>query len=250
MSTIQSNYSYLNVKIKVNIPDSLADITLGQYQKWLTITGDDEFRSLKLIEIMCDIPLSDVAKLRYTAVNEIAEALGQLFKEKTPHKLKTTLNGVEFGFIPTLDEMSLGEYTDLEENIADWQQMHKAMAVLFRPVKAKYKQLYNIEEYEGSAKYAELMKQMPMDVVFGSVNFIYRLGTELCKDTLTSMALEGQMNSLRWGHSLNDGAGTTSTTPLPLEMLLGLKQLANLTSTLLSPTPATKSTRQKLSVPN
>ncbi len=250
MSTILNNYSYLKVKIKVNIPDSLADITLGQYQKWLTITGDDEFRSLKLIEIMCNIPLSDVAKLRYTSVNEIAEAVGQLFKEKTPHKLRTTLNGLEFGFIPNLDEMSLGEYTDLEENIADWQQMHKAMSVLFRPVKSKYKQLYNIEDYEGTAKFAERMKQLPMDVVFGAVNFIYRLGTELCKDTLTSMVMEGQTSSLRWERSLNDGDGTISTTPLPLEMLLGLKQLANLTSTLLLPTPVTKSTSRKLSVPN
>ena len=238
------------MKIKVNIPDSLEDITLGQYQKWLTITGDDDFRSLKLIEIMCGIPLAEVSKLRYTDVNEIAGTLAQLFAEKTPHRLKTTLNGVEFGFIPNLDEMSLGEYTDLEENMPDWQTMHKAMAVLFRPVKARYKQLYNIEEYEGTAKYAELMKDMPLDAALGAVNFMYRLGTELCKDTLISMAQEGQMNFPRWGRSLNDGAGITSTTPLPMEMLLGLKQLANLTSTLLSPTPAMKSTRQKLSVPN
>lgn len=250
MSTTQTNNSYLIVKIKVNIPDSLADITLGQYQKWLTITGDDDFRALKLIEIMCGVPLSEVSKLRYTHVNEIGEAIAQVFNQKTPHKLKTTLNGAEFGFIPNLDEMSLGEYTDLEENIPDWQNMHKAMSVLFRPVKAKYKQLYNIEEYEGTSKYSELMLQMPMDVVLGAVNFIYRLGTELCKDTLTSMAEEGLMTSPRWGHSLNDGAGTTSTTPLPMEMLLGLKRLANLTSILLLPTPATKSTRQKLSVPN
>ena len=238
------------MKIKVNIPDSLADVTLAQYQKWLTITGDDDFRSLKLIEIMCKVPLADVSKLRYTHVNEISEALAHLFTERTPHKLKMALNGVDFGFIPNLDDMSLGEYTDLEENLPDWQNMHKAMAVLFRPVKARYKHLYNIEAYEGTKQYADLMKEAPMDVVLGAVNFIYRLGTELCKDTLTSMAEEGQTTSLRWGHSLNDGAGITSTTPLPMEMLLGLKQLANLTSTLLSPTPVTKSTSRKLSVPN
>lgn len=238
------------MKIKVNIPDSLADVTLGQYQKWLTITGDDDFRSLKLIEIMCDIPLSDVAKLRYTSVNEIAATVGNLFKERPSHTLKTTLNGLEFGFIPSLDEMSLGEYTDLEENISDWQEMHKAMSVLYRPIKSKFKHLYAIMDYEGTGKFAESMKQIPMEVVFGAINFIYRLGTELCKDTLTSMATEEQTSSLRWGRSLNDGVGTTSTTPLPLEMLLGLKQLANLTSTLLLPTPVTKNTNRKLSVLN
>lgn len=38
------------------------------------------------------------------------------------------------GFLPKLDEITLGEFIDVESNIGDWQNIHKAMAVLYRPV--------------------------------------------------------------------------------------------------------------------
>ena len=52
------------------------------------------------------------------------------------------------GFIPKLDDISLGEYIDIETNISDWQKMHKAMAVLYRPVNFKLGNKYGIAPYE------------------------------------------------------------------------------------------------------
>jgi hypothetical protein len=49
--------------------------------------------------------------------------------------------------------------------------MHKAMAVLFRPIKKKQGTKYLIEDYEGSHKYSELMKEIPLDVVMGAMVF-------------------------------------------------------------------------------
>ena len=59
------------------------------------------------------------------------------------------MGGVEYGFIPVLDDMTLGEYVDLDENFTDWDKMHKAMSVLFRPIKLKKGDRYQIEEYDG-----------------------------------------------------------------------------------------------------
>lgn len=240
------------MKVKVNIPDSLDEITLGQYQKWLTIEGDEEFRTLKLIEIMCGVSLKEVSMLKLTAIGEISNHLAAILQDSPAFKSRIKLNGKDFGFIPSLDDISLGEYTDIEDNMGDWQNMHKVLAVMYRPVVGKFMQLYNIEPYEGSAKYAETMKGLPLGVVFGAVNFIYRLGTELCKATLASMQKEAskEATSQQWEGFLNGGDGITSSTHLPTEMLLGLKKLANLTSLSLSLTQPTKKKNQILNASN
>ena len=62
--------------------------------------------------------------------------------------------------------------------------MHKAMAILFRPITAKKGEFYEIEEYEGSDKYAGYMLHMPANVAIGALVFFYRLGMKLSKHTM------------------------------------------------------------------
>ena len=229
------------MKIKVRIPDTLGDITLGQYQKWLDIQGDEEFRTMKLIEIFCGITLREVSQLKVSDINYIAETIASVLQAMPNIKNRFKIADKEFGFIPSLDDITLGEYTDIENNMGDWDKMHKVMAVFYRPVSNSFGQLYDIDQYEGTERYSKLMKEIPLDVVFGAINFIYRLGTELCKDTLVSMQSEMMTaaTSPKWEDSLNDGGGTTSSTHLPMEMLLGLKKLASLTFTSPLPMPLT-----------
>lgn len=219
----------------------MREVTLGQYQRWLAIEGDDEFRMKKLLEIVCGANLSELEQMRYLDVQDAAQATAAIFVERPKLIMKTELSGKTLGFIPSLDDISLGEYTDLEENLADWQKMHKAMAVLYRPIVSSFRELYNIEPYEGTTKYADLMKSMPLEVVMGAVNFMYRLGIELSRDTLKSLAREMTTSSTARAHSLNGGDGTTSTTPSHMEMLRDLRRLAVLMSTSPLHTPATKS---------
>jgi len=239
------------VKVKVNIPEFLEEITLGQYQKWLSIEGDEEFRTLKLIEIMCGITLKEVSMLKLSAIGEIAQHLAAIINETPSFKNRVKLNGKDYGFIPSLDDISLGEYTDIEDNMGDWANMHKVMAVMYRPVVNKFGQLYNIESYEGTGKYSDTMKGLPLSVVFGAVNFIYRLGTELCKAILASMQKQmREATSHQWEGFLNGGDGITSSMHLPTEMLQGLKKLADLTSLSLSLTLPTKKKKLTLSESN
>jgi hypothetical protein len=67
--------------------------------------------------------------------------------------------------------------------------MHKAMAVLYRPITHRDKNRYLIEDYEGD-KYAEVMKKAPLDAVFGSIVFFYNLNNELLEITLNSLKKE------------------------------------------------------------
>ena len=63
-------------------------------------------------------------------------------------------------------------------NLGDWQTMHKAMSVLYRPVTFSKGHKYQIEDYEGIVN-DEAMKQAPLDVVFSAMVFFYRLSNEL-----------------------------------------------------------------------
>jgi hypothetical protein len=102
---------------------------------------------------------------------------------------------VEFGFIPKLDNISLGEFVDLDNYINNWDDMHKAMAVLYRPVTAQKKNHYIIEDYESSDRYSEVLKDMPIDIALGALLFFYRLGKELSSYLMDYFQKEAKDNS-------------------------------------------------------
>jgi len=173
------------MKIEINVPTSLSEVTLGQYQKFLKIAEDNpegNFLNAKMIEIFCGIPLSDSYKLKMSSVAAIIDILNELLSQTPKRVEQFTMNGVQYGFIPDLDEMSLGEYVDLDGNASDWNNMHVAMNVLYRRIKIKKSGKYNIVDY--NVENPEKMKDMPLDAAIGSLFFFYNLGMELSKHTI------------------------------------------------------------------
>ena len=166
------------MKVDITIPESLNEITLEQYQRFdklITNNEASEFVNQKTIEIFCKIDLKDIARIRIVDVNDILVHLNKILNQKG--KLITTfkLGNYEFGFIPKLEDITAGEFIDLENYISSVDTLHKAMAVLYRPIISKTKNLYNIEEYETSEKYADVLKQMPLDIALGSMVFFCHL---------------------------------------------------------------------------
>ena len=214
------------MKLEIQIPTELNEIKLVQYQNFLSIAKDNpegEFLQQKMVQLFCGIELKDVAQIRYSDVNEITNNLGVMFSKE--HKLiqRFTLGGIEFGFIPNLEEISFGEYTDLDTYIGDWDNMHKAMAVLFRPIKQKFKHTYSIEEYNGSITYSDVMKHAPLDVVLGATVFFYNLGNELLKSTLNYLENNQEIaNILNQHSSVKDGDGIQASMLLLKETLESL----------------------------
>lgn len=170
------------MKIKISIPDSLNEITLDQFQRFDKLTKENEpseFVNQKTIEIFCNIQLKEIAKISYQSSKEILEHLNVLFEKKHKFVQSFDLFGVKYGFEPNIEEISTGAYIDAENYLTDVQTLHKAMAVLYRPIIAKTKDLYTIEPYESALKYEGIMKSAPLDVVFGMQVFFWDLGIEL-----------------------------------------------------------------------
>lgn len=197
------------MKLSINVPTELNELTLGQYQKFIKIqkdNGDGTFVAQKMIEIFCGIDLKDTFKIKITDINEIVKIINELLDIKPELINKFTLGDQEYGFIPVLEDISLGEYIDIENFMQDWQEMHKAMNVLYRPIKQKYKDKYDIIDYD--AEESDRMKDMPLDVAFSSVVFFYNLGIELSSNMMDYLT-QDQLNSLMedQNSSLKDGGG-------------------------------------------
>ena len=215
------------MKVKIQVPTSLSEITLEQYQKFNKINTEENqntnFILHKTVEIFCGLDLKDIAKIKVHSVKSVIKDIDNVFSEK-PDLIPTfKLQGKEYGFIPKLDDISLGEYIDLDDSLTDWETMHKAMSVLYRPVTMRKDDKYLIEEYDGTDD-AESMKQMRLDVVMGSIVFFYNLNNELLKTILNYLNREvpNQMNTLQLQTLEKSGVGINQSMDLLKEMLPNL----------------------------
>lgn len=174
------------MRIKVKIPTSLNEVTLEQYQKYLAIqeTSKDEFTlGTQMIQIFCEVPYANLIEFRMSQVNRITQQLAKMFSESSDNLIRHfNIENIEYGFIPNLDDMTFGEYVDLDAYLKDWQDMHKAMSVLYRPIKQKHKDRYLIEKYTGRDQ--DIFKKMPLDACFSAIVFFYNLGNELSRAML------------------------------------------------------------------
>ena len=220
------------MNLSITIPTSLNEITLEQYQKFLSIAKDNKdttFLNHKMIEIFCGVSLLEVSLMKMKDISDILARLEETFKTNNDKLIRTfKQNGVEYGFIPNLDEITLGEYTDLDTYISDWDNMHKAMAVLYRPITKKVLNNYLIKEYNGSHEYSDTMKSMPLDVVLSATVFFFNLLAELLKYTANYLETDKQIQHLLEKHNSElNGGGILAITHLLKETSLNLKTYLN-----------------------
>ena len=177
------------MEIKVKVPSKLSELTLEQYAKYSEMlvqyeamkdekSNPEIFYMLKTLEIFCGINYEDGMKIRVQDVKKLVHAMEKLLSEK-PELIRTfDVGDTTFGFIPQLDDMTFGEYIDVDTNLGDWNNMHKVVAVLYRPIKKRMQDKYIIDDYKGDL-FHDVMKKTPLDVVFSSLIFFYHLGIDL-----------------------------------------------------------------------
>jgi len=234
----------MSKQFQLKVPATQSDIQLHKYQKYAKIVQDaegdlaEDFIRAKILEIFCDITLKEAYDLPLKELDGVVTHILTMMAEKPKLQRRFTMTdasgkSVEFGFMPNMDEMSLGEYIDLEKYITDWGQMHKALAVMYRPIVAGKKEFYEIEKYEGSDKYADVMKDAPVTVALGAMVFFYHLGKDLLKITMLSLQQQEVeiLRQVEKNHSEVSGDGINQSMRLLEEMSVKLKGLQNLAYT-------------------
>ena len=192
----------------LKIPNKLSEITLGQYQQFSKISTDDadeDFLQKKTIEIFCGINLIDVVKIKYTSIIRVIGVINKMFSQKSVFTNRFKMNDTEYGFVPKLDDMTYGEFVDLDTLMSDWSTMDQAMAVLFRKVKDTHKTKYTIEEY--NQEESQDMKQMPLDVAFGAIFFLESLGKELTNHSLSYLVKKSKSMTEQQKQTLTKSMG-------------------------------------------
>ena len=210
------------MEVKLSIPTTLNEITLGQYQEFakLDITKESEVQS-KMIEIFCKVPANVVRSMKAKDITDICTIINNMFDVEHQMLNRFDLNGVKYGFIPDLENMSFGEYVDLDTFIGDNDNLHRAMNVLYRPIDLLQGQRYTLKEYDPDIN--EEAKNYPLDACFGAMVFFYDLGKDLSTVILNSSSKQNEENLAQYLDSLQNGGGITQSMQSLTEILQDLK---------------------------
>ena len=164
--------------------NSWKDVTL---EKWLKLidfeTGTKTEEATETIAALSNIPKQLIKELALKDVAVLMSKIAKLQqKQDTNLKKIIEIEGIEYGFHPDLDSITLGEYADIETFIKNGVENHLAelMAVLYRPIKEKKNDIYIINSYDGNIRLrTEEMKKMSAEQVQAALFFFYNFAKEL-----------------------------------------------------------------------
>ena len=200
--------------MKIIIPENLSEATVGQYKKFAKIVEEnpdnEEFLAMKMIEVFCNISMKEVQQIPVNDVEYIVATLNKTFESKRKFKQRVMFNGKEYGFIPDLENISMGEYVDMSAYIEGTENLDKLMAVLYRPIKYKSKELYSIEKYDPKPEKDMLMNDFPLDVALEGQGFFLTLSEDLLRNLTDCLPKEQHKETKR--HLVKSGDGIKAFT--------------------------------------
>lgn len=177
--------------MKLQVPTSWKDISVKQFQDYTgasELAKDTEEKVVAALTILCGMQEEDVHRLTAKDMMRLMQLLS--FIESDPAKdtelvQRFTLHDIEFGFIPNWTRLTLGEYVDLETYTSQHNfvtHLHKAMALMYRPITATSLHQYEIAPYEPNQIMQRAMEEAPMNVAVSAVVFFYNIARAFASD--------------------------------------------------------------------
>ena len=191
------------------VPSSLKDITLFQFlefEKLPEILSDND-RAIQSISIFCNKTTEEVRKLPIKVLQEALEIIQKALSDDAKMEMTFEFNGIVYGFIPNLDNLTTAEFIDIENYQKERSDLYKVMSVLYRPVTITEGKRYDIEPYTG--KINQDFEELPMAYVKGAMVFFCNLGQDLIhyiqRSLLEQKVKDSTMLELR--HLVENGDG-------------------------------------------
>lgn len=170
------------MEVKLIIPESLDDITVGQFQQIEYLLRKEELREVELDDEILKVILNfdNVDAISVKDRNRLVTDIRKALESDGTFKDTFTLNEIEFGLIPNFDKITNSEYTDLIKYANEIEDLHRFLAVAYRPIKKKDAfGNYKVTTYNGTSEYAEIMKGLPMSIAKGVQGFFLTLSNHL-----------------------------------------------------------------------
>jgi hypothetical protein len=167
-------------KVEYKIPTILS---IDNYVKIYKIKDlfTDEYFSAKLVSIVCGAPLEELLDTDYQQVDYVAtEILKLVPTEKPKFKDRFELNGVQYGFFPSWEDLSFAEFIDMDTLSTKKEEellnvLHILSAIMYRPItEEKNIHDFKIEKYdlEKMKVRAEIFKkELDVNIVLGAQFF-------------------------------------------------------------------------------
>jgi len=173
----------------INLPATYSDITLDQYKRFNASSSD-----LERISIMADISIEEAKKIPLNELNDLIDIIKLTLEDERAKFFQTIIiDKTEFGFIPNLYSMSIGEYIDLVEFCKDPKKnIVSIMAILYRPITKRVGSKYQIAKYDSNERELneELIKKVTLDKFNGAMLFFSTLTNDLTKTSLEFLSSE------------------------------------------------------------
>jgi hypothetical protein len=173
---------------KFSIPEHWNELTLGRYQRINKVLKDeakvsDIEKVLRIVSAISDIPKRDLYVLDLNSIGKLGQHLTKFLETEPEDELQhiVEVDNIEYGFHPKLEDMTLGEFVDLEMYMKDIDEnLHLIMSVLYRPITNRLKDKYRIEEYKPDRERANIFKKkLTVKEVHAASVFFYNLEREL-----------------------------------------------------------------------
>lgn len=179
------------MKKTIQVPTSWADITIRRFQDYtrsIDIAKTDREKVFATITTMCGLTDEEAEALPQKDANKIVESLAFLLDAPSgdePLVQTFVFREVAFGFIPNWTRLTLGEYVDLETYTASGnmvENLHKAMAVMYRPINNTALHQYDIVEYVPNEDMEQVMLDLTMDIAVSASVFFYNIAERFAAD--------------------------------------------------------------------
>lgn len=205
------------MKKEIALPSSLHEISLDRYIKVASLS-EESASTDDCVSALFDIPLATIERMTQASVETLAIRFHDIITEEYSPLYRFVIDGVEFGMIPDLrsNKVMWHEYTDSSMHIANVlngtmksDSYKRFMAVLFRPIIKDENGLIELEPYETSEKYYDIMGKAPAAAFKGAEAFFLTLRKDCLSYFKTSIATGEAVELQALEKSLtNTGDGT------------------------------------------
>ena len=210
--------------VKITIPENLGDIKLGKYKEFI-INADEENGDQLALYYFCGLDGDMQEGMKKKDLDEIRNQLGEVLSEKPPLTKSFQYNGKEYGFHPKLEDISLGEYIDLDTYLKEpYKEAEKILGVLYRPITKKMFGRHDIENYDPDKHNGLGFQDLGADIFMGCLLFFYRIVTDLQITFLKSLEKEKKKDMMQNPNSVENGDGMESYIKLLKAISLDLRK--------------------------
>ena len=180
-------------QITIEVPNDWSAISLRKYlamnEDLKNYEGEQEAILATMFYHLCGLTPDIMHRLdTETFINIKNDLTAFVSNTELPLIKSFFYKGVEYGFYPNLSKIEYGAYIDMCKYTSDGitDDWAKVMSILYRPIKKKVGQLYEVDSYTGEEEW-EFFMDMGMDLHLGAWFFFTHLSMDLLSATLNSL---------------------------------------------------------------